>query len=221
MRNPKRQTKTVGQLIIHGAIIIILGITTVSLSTKAQTQSEVSTYIEAIASTADVDENVKVEISSTEVHNEVEEVEQPVIEMEMYPQFTYDKEWTEEERYMLAKIAMAEAEGENIQTKTLVILTVLNRVQSDEFPDTIEEVIHQKRTTNGKTVYQFSPVIPGGRWYTTEPNEDCWEALQVVEEALYDYSGGATYFESCKDEDNWHSRNLEFLYQSENMRFYK
>jgi len=26
--------------------------------------------------------------------------------------------------------------------------------------------------------------------------------------------------EAC-DEDNWHSRNLEFLYESEGIRFYK
>ena len=40
-------------------------------------------------------------------------------------------------------------------------------------------------------------------------------------EVKYDYSGGATYFENCADEDNWHSRNLEFLYESEGIRFYK
>lgn len=54
-----------------------------------------------------------------------------------------------------------------------------------------------------------------------EPNDDCWEAVQVVMEAVYDYSGGALYFESCADEDNWHSRNLEFLYESDGLRFYK
>lgn len=30
-----------------------------------------------------------------------------------------------------------------------------------------------------------------------------------------------TYFENCTDEDNWHSRNLEYLYESEGIRFYK
>ena len=37
----------------------------------------------------------------------------------------------------------------------------------------------------------------------------------------YDYSDGALYFESCAEEENWHSKNLEFLYQSEDLRFYK
>lgn len=134
------------------------------------------------------------------------------IEVNYYPEFTYSKDWSVEDSYLLAKIAMAEAEGCNTRTKTLIIMCVLNRVWSDEFPDTIEEVIFQEN--------QFSP-IDNGRWDRVEPNEDCYEAVRIVMEAKYDYSGGATYFESCSDEDNWHSRNLEFLYESEGIRFYK
>ena len=140
------------------------------------------------------------------------EEESSEIEVDYYPEFTCSKDWSAEESYLLARIAMAEAEGCNIQTKTLIIMCVLNRVWSDEFPDTIEEVIFQEN--------QFSP-IDNGRWDRVEPNEDCYEAVKEVMEAKYDYSGGATYFESCADEDNWHSRNLEFLYESEGIRFYK
>ena len=39
---------------------------------------------------------------------------------------------------------MAEAEGESEEGKRLVIDTVLNRVDSEHFPDTISEVIYQK-----------------------------------------------------------------------------
>lgn len=140
------------------------------------------------------------------------EDESSEVEVDYYPEFTYSKDWSAEESYLLARIAMAEAEGCNIQTKTLIIMCVLNRVWSDEFPDTIEEVIFQEN--------QFSP-IDNGRWDRVEPNEDCYEAVKIVMEAKYDYSGGATYFENCADEDNWHSRNLEFLYESEGIRFYK
>lgn len=140
------------------------------------------------------------------------EKESSEVEVDYYPEFTYSKDWSAKESYLLARIAMAEAEGCNTQTKTLIIMCVLNRVWSDEFPDTIEEVIFQEN--------QFSP-IDNGRWDRVEPNEDCYEAVKVVMEAKYDYSGGATYFESCNDEDNWHSRNLEFLYESEGIRFYK
>ena len=140
------------------------------------------------------------------------EEESSEVEVDYYPEFTYSKDWSAEESYLLARIAMAEAEGCNTQTKTLIIMCVLNRVWSDEFPDTIEEVIFQEN--------QFSP-IDNGRWDRVEPNEDCYEAVKAVMEAKYDYSGGATYFENCADEDNWHSRNLEFLYESEGIRFYK
>lgn len=140
------------------------------------------------------------------------EEESSEIEVDYYPEFTCSKDWSAKESYLLAKIAMAEAEGCNTQTKTLIIMCVLNRVWSDEFPDTIEEVIFQEN--------QFSP-IDNGRWDRVEPNEDCYEAVRIVMEAKYDYSGGATYFENCADEDNWHSRNLEYLYESEGIRFYK
>lgn len=140
------------------------------------------------------------------------EEESSEVEVDYYHEFTYSKDWSAKESYLLARIAMAEAEGCNIRTKTLIIMCVLNRVQSDEFPNTIEEVIFQEN--------QFSP-IDNGRWDRVEPNEDCYEAVRIVMEAKYDYSGGATYFENCADEDNWHSRNLEFLYESEGIRFYK
>ena len=139
------------------------------------------------------------------------------VEVDYCHAFTCNKDWSAKESYLLAKIAMAEAEGCNTKTKTLIIMCVLNRVESDEFPDTIEEVILQQ-CANG--TYQFSP-IGNGRWDSVEPNEDCYEAIEAVKKSTYDYSGGALYFENCTDEDNWHSRNLEYLYESEGIRFYK
>lgn len=122
-----------------------------------------------------------------------------------------DSGYTESERYMLMKLAMAEAEGEDTEGKALVIMVVLNRVQSDEFPDTIEEVILQPG--------QFSPVAEGGRYYTVEPDEDCQRALDLVLSG-WDESRGALYFESFKRE-SWHSRNLNFLFQHGNHKFYR
>lgn len=134
----------------------------------------------------------------------------------IYPVFTYSKDWDSDDDYLLAKMAMAEAEGCSTETKVRIIQTILNRVHDDYFPDTIHDVLYQKI---GK-VWQFSP-IGNGRWNRVEPSEDCWLALQIVKEAQYDESLGALYFESCADQDNWHSRNLEFLYELDGMRFYK
>jgi len=125
-------------------------------------------------------------------------------------------DWNVEESYLLAKIAMVEAEGEDVEGKALVMLVVLNRVWSDRFPDTIEEVIYQ-RTGNGG--WQFSPLQEGGRWYTTEPDQECWEALELIQIEKWDESQGALYFESAGKSD-WHRKNLEFLFQYGNHYFY-
>lgn len=121
-------------------------------------------------------------------------------------------DWDAEESYLLAKIAMAEAEGEDTEGKALVMLVVLNRVWGDnEFPDTIEEVIYQPG--------QFSP-ISNGRFDRVEPDEDCWAALDLIMLDKWDESCGATYFES-KSESTWHSEHLDFLFQHGNHYFYR
>lgn len=127
----------------------------------------------------------------------------------------WSRDWSEEDSEILLQIAMAEAEGESTEGKALVMLVVLNRAWSDGFPDSIEDVVFQK--LNG--VYQFSPVEPGGRYWTTEPNEDCYRALDMVMNG-WDESRGALYFDACTGE-SWHSRNLEYLYTVGGHRFYK
>lgn len=115
------------------------------------------------------------------------------------------------EMHLLAKIAMAEAEGESLEGKVLVMNVVLNRVHSTQFPDTIEEVIFQK--------HQFTPVSDG-RFDKVVPNDECWEALELVRTG-YDISNGALYFISDMSPNNWHSRNLEALFVVGNHKFYK
>lgn len=120
-------------------------------------------------------------------------------------------DWSAEESYLLAKLAMAEAESEDTEGKALVMLVVLNRVWDDEeFPNTIEEVIYQPR--------QFSP-ISNGRFDRVEPDADCWAALDLIMQDRWDESYGATYFES-KSESTWHSENLTFLFQHGKHYFY-
>lgn len=124
-------------------------------------------------------------------------------------------DWDSGDAYLLAKIAMAEAEGESTEGKALVMLVVLNRMLDDDFPDTIGEVIFQH---NGDD-YQFSPV-GSGRIYENEPNEDCWAALDLIYSG-WDESQGALYFESSKCDNTWHSRNLDFLFEEGGHKFYK
>ena len=117
--------------------------------------------------------------------------------------------------YLLAKIAMAEAEGEDLYGKMLVIQVVLNRVDSKSFPNSILEVITEER--NG--TYQFSPV-GSGRFDEVEPSDECWEALNKVLEGEGPDTD-ALYFTSEKGDDTWHHNNLEYLFTHGGHRFYK
>lgn len=62
---------------------------------------------------------------------------------------------SDEEIELLALVTVAEAEGESEYGKRLVIDTILNRVDSGRFPNTIKDVIYQKNQFtsmwNGRT----------------------------------------------------------------------
>jgi len=79
----------------------------------------------------------------------------------------------EEEKKLLARLVQAEAEGEPFEGKVAVADVVLNRVEHEQFPDTIKDVIYQKNA--------FEPVQNGS---INEPASD--EAVKAVEEALID-----------------------------------
>lgn len=139
-------------------------------------------------------------------------LEEPTKPTDTYTSMIASRDWDADEGYLLAKIAMAEAEGEDVEGKALVICVVLNRVwYKDEFEDTIHDVIYEKN--------QFSP-ISNGRFDRVEPDKDCYEALEMVMMG-WDESQGALYFESEKSADNWHSRHLEYLFTHGGHRFYK
>jgi len=120
------------------------------------------------------------------------------------------RDWDTEDGYLLARIAMAEAESEDTEGKALVICTVLNRVWSDGFPNTIKEVIYEDG--------QFTP-ITNGRWDKVEPDEDCYKALRLVESG-WDESQGALYFEVTTTEKTWHNTNLKKLFEHGSTTFY-
>lgn len=138
-----------------------------------------------------------------------------VEEYHTYESMIYSRDWGTEDAEILLKVAMAEAEGENTEGKATVMLVVLNRTWSKDFPNSIEDVVFQD--TPGR---QFAVTADGGRYWTTTPDKDCIAALQLVESG-WDESKGAMYFESCKTDTSWHSRNLQFLFQLGNHKFYK
>lgn len=61
------------------------------------------------------------------------------------------------EKDLLARLVNAEAKGESYAGKVAVATVVLNRVESNDFPDTVKSVIYQ--VSNGH--YAFTPVQNG------------------------------------------------------------
>lgn len=129
------------------------------------------------------------------------------------PQRGRDLGWSASEEYIAARMAMAEAEGEDTEGKALVILVIYNRTRSGKFPDTVKGVISQR---NAFTSYS------NGRYGRVEPDADCWAALDLIQETGWDESQGALYFERTPEdgESTWHSRNLERLFIHGNHTFY-
>lgn len=121
--------------------------------------------------------------------------------------------WGKRDERMAARMAMAEAEGEDTKGKALVILVIYNRTKSEKFPDTVSGVISQE---NAFTSYH------NGRYEAVEPDADCWAALDLIQEAGWDESQGALYFERAPEDgkSTWHSRNLERLFVHGNHTFY-
>ena len=82
------------------------------------------------------------------------------------------EEIAEEDISLIALVTMAEAEGECEKGKRLVIDTILNRMDSEHFPDTVYDVIYQP--------YQFSSMW-NGRVDRCEVRDDI---CQLVKEEL-------------------------------------
>lgn len=194
-------------------LTIVLVIMAMTTFLGASEKNKIEDEIETVVYESEEDHNTTTSSANTSYDVAIIVEEETEAETEVQ---AFSRGLTDEEKLLLAKIAMAEAEGESLDTKILVIMTVLNRVEAKGFPDTIEEVIFQNK--NG--TYQFSPTKPNGRWWTTEPNSECWEAVEIVNMTEEDVSNGALYFEACKGE-SWHSRNLHLICQSDKTRFYK
>lgn len=127
-------------------------------------------------------------------------------------------ELCEEDYEILLRIVEAEAGGEDEDGKLLVANVVLNRVNSETFPDTVKDVVMQRN----ERVTQFSPVASGRIW-RVEISE---ETVRAVQRAIdgEDLSQGALYFASRRYADSgsmrWFDRRLTFLFRHGNHEFF-
>lgn len=119
----------------------------------------------------------------------------------------------------LLRIVQAEAGSEDEKGKKLVAGVVLNRVNHEDFPDTVEEVVFQ----NENGVYQFSPV-KNGTYYSVSVSDETKEAVDKVL-AGEDITGGALYFAARKYADTekmkWFDVSLDKLFVYGGHEFFK
>lgn len=96
-------------------------------------------------------------------------------------------ETSDEEYEILCRITEAEATGGTMEQKENVVSCILNRVESDEWPDTIEGVVFQ----SSGSYHQFSP-IDDGRYYSVPITDSTREAVNNVLESGSRH--GCTFF---------------------------
>ena len=97
----------------------------------------------------------------------------------------------DEDVYILACLVYHEARGESFEGQVAVVEVVLNRMLSDYFPDTVEEVVFQKYGD----VWQFSPAP---YLYTAEPGKEQYLAVHTaIEEREHILSEDTVYFSTA------------------------
>lgn len=121
---------------------------------------------------------------------------------------------TEYEYDILLHIVAAEARGCDLKGQILVANVILNRLENDKFPDSIEGVVFQPN--------QFSPVVNNILW--DAPVTD--SVREAVDRALAgeDYSEGALFFSARarleNDSMSWFDENLQWLFEHDGHEFY-
>ncbi|MEL7657290.1 MAG: cell wall hydrolase [Bacillota bacterium] len=90
---------------------------------------------------------------------------------------------------LLARLITAEAQGEPYEAKVAVGAVVMNRVESNSWPNTIKEVIYQN--ING--YYQFSPVVNG--WINKPAQPESIEAAKAALGGVDPTNGAQFYYD--------------------------
>lgn len=124
-------------------------------------------------------------VYAVEIEEEIEYETEPATEYIEYTEpVVYDTSYiSEDDINLIALITMAEAEAEPVEGQRLVIDTILNRVDSEIFPDTVYEVVYQEN--------QFECVW-NGRADRCYVRDDIYQL--VLEELSYRYNSDVVFF---------------------------
>ena len=122
---------------------------------------------------------------------------------------------SDDDYQVLLRIVQAEAGVCDEKGKILVANVVLNRVKSQEFPDSVRSVVYEPS--------QFSPVSDGSinSVKVTEETKECVNRALEGE----DYSDGALYFMNRRGSRSravsWFDSHLTYLFRHQNHEFFK
>lgn len=170
-----------------------------------------STYTEEQEKSFSLDEEhesikAEIETQTSVILKTAEEYETPIKTEEVsdkIPVYTIDgiSEISLDEFYEICRVVMNESGGEPYQTQVAVAETIINRVNSDKFPNTVIEVLYQP--------YQYSHYQNG------EITDSVREAVtQALEQHIYDTD--MVYFR-----DWYYHEFAEDYFYIENMYFSK
>ncbi|UCZ51405.1 LysM peptidoglycan-binding domain-containing protein [Bacillus shivajii] len=106
--------------------------------------------------------------------------------------------YSQEDLEWLAKMIYAEARGESLEGQVAVGAVILNRVNSELFPNSIEEVIFE----NSHGHYQFSPA-GNGALEAASPNDTSYEAANRALRGEDPTNGSLFFYNPDKTNDQW------------------
>lgn len=159
-----------------------------------------------------VEDDVGIDISSS-MESAVNRMDETITALSANPTLMSDEDYQ-----TMLKIVEAEAGTEDIKGRVLVANVIMNRVQNEDFPDSVTEVVYEYE--NG--VPQFSPVHDG-RIYRVTVSEETKEAVKLALEGV-DYSDGALFFimKSAAEEQGirWFEKELKYLFKHGVHEFY-
>ena len=121
--------------------------------------------------------------------------------------------YNQKDLYWLSRLINAEARGESFIGQLAVGCVVLNRVKSEDYPNTIYGVIFDRK--NG---VQFTPIKDGSIYL--DPYDICVTAAKLCLEGISDYSNGAIYFISEKVKSCYATIHCEKVATIGGHRFY-
>ena len=125
----------------------------------------------------------------------------------------YNTGYGKDDVYWLARIVHAEAEGESYQGKVAVANTILNRVKSKEYPNTIYGVIFDRKHGT-----QYQPVA-NGRIYNT-PGAESLKAAQDAESGYNNVGKSMFFYNPKKSSSSWIKNNRKYYTTIGNHNFH-